>query len=184
MNQFSRKMQTWGAALALMCASGAAGAATLTYNYLITGDVLAGDEWGTPNAFNLTGGGTITAYGTFTADLSGGALVSFGAGSGNSMTIDLNGTLLSAGGDDSYGDGDKPALAFNGAMELTDFDYRKSDTAPAFNSLGVYFDDFDQLFGQWRADAEVTVVPLPAAAWLFGSGLLGVIAVSRRRKRA
>ena len=27
-----------------------------------------------------------------------------------------------------------------------------------------------------------TAVPLPAAAWLFGSGLLGLIGISRRRK--
>lgn len=30
-------------------------------------------------------------------------------------------------------------------------------------------------------DAAPTVVPLPAAAWLFGSGLLGMIGVARRR---
>ena len=30
---------------------------------------------------------------------------------------------------------------------------------------------------------EVKVVPVPAAIWLFGSGLLGVIAVARRRNR-
>ena len=30
--------------------------------------------------------------------------------------------------------------------------------------------------------AEVTTVPVPAAVWLFGSGLLGLIGVSRRKK--
>jgi hypothetical protein len=29
---------------------------------------------------------------------------------------------------------------------------------------------------------EATVVPVPAAAWLFGSGLIGLTAVARRRK--
>ena len=32
--------------------------------------------------------------------------------------------------------------------------------------------------------AETSVVPLPAAAWLFGSGLLGMIVIARRKKAA
>ena len=32
--------------------------------------------------------------------------------------------------------------------------------------------------------ADFTVVPVPAAVWLFGSGLLGLIAVARRKKTA
>lgn len=33
----------------------------------------------------------------------------------------------------------------------------------------------------WRA--EVTVVPLPAAVWLFGSGLIGLLSIARYKKR-
>jgi hypothetical protein len=32
-------------------------------------------------------------------------------------------------------------------------------------------------------DAVPTVVPVPAAAWLFGSGLIGLVGVARRRAR-
>jgi hypothetical protein len=32
--------------------------------------------------------------------------------------------------------------------------------------------------------ADFTVVPVPAAVWLFGSGLLGLIGISRRKKSA
>jgi len=31
---------------------------------------------------------------------------------------------------------------------------------------------------------SVTAVPVPAAAWLFGSGLLGLVGVARRRRKA
>ena len=34
------------------------------------------------------------------------------------------------------------------------------------------------------SDFGQAVVPVPAAAWLFGSGLLGLVAVSRRRQSA
>ena len=32
-----------------------------------------------------------------------------------------------------------------------------------------------------RGDGVGSMVPIPAAAWLFGSGLLGLLAVKRRR---
>jgi hypothetical protein len=31
-------------------------------------------------------------------------------------------------------------------------------------------------------DTEINTVPIPAAAWLFGSGLLGIIGIARRKK--
>jgi len=46
--------------------------------------------------------------------------------------------------------------------------------------------------GQWMVDptlgkvsyvGQVSAVPVPAAVWLFGSGLLGLVGVSRRRKQ-
>lgn len=33
-------------------------------------------------------------------------------------------------------------------------------------------------------DAEIRAVPLPTAVWLFGSGLLGLVVISRRKKAA
>ena len=33
----------------------------------------------------------------------------------------------------------------------------------------------------WTIDATVSAVPVPAAAWLFGSGLLGLVGVARRK---
>lgn len=39
-------------------------------------------------------------------------------------------------------------------------------------------------FPGFNANFDFTVVPVPAAVWLFGSGLLGLIGVARRKKAA
>jgi len=158
-----------------------------TYNFTITGDVLAGDEL-SPNAYNLTFGETITATGTFSANLgtigNETGTIFFATGSGNTMTIDLNGTFLFAADDNGYGTGAGPSLTFS-AGSLTDFDFLKNINTPAFSSYFLFFDDQDQMFGQWtNASLTVvpTVVPVPAAVWLFGSGLVSLIAIGRRKK--
>jgi hypothetical protein len=53
---------------------------------------------------------------------------------------------------------------------------------------GDYFVSF---FGEAGASTsygmygiEISQVPLPAAVWLFGSGLIGLIGISRRKKAA
>jgi hypothetical protein len=53
----------------------------------------------------------------------------------------------------------------------------------------VYLYDFGGGFNvdlkKFRADGiAVTTVPVPAAVWLFGSGLLGMVSVAKRKKRA
>jgi len=46
---------------------------------------------------------------------------------------------------------------------------------------GEYFNNTSAaLYGTWTA----TVVPIPATVWLFGSGLLGMIGIARRKKVA
>jgi len=37
---------------------------------------------------------------------------------------------------------------------------------------------------QWALRVEVSEVPVPAAVWLFGSGLLGLVGIARRKKVA
>jgi hypothetical protein len=178
-------------ALLLFSAMPAAQAALVTYNYTITGDVLVGDELN-PNVYGLTGnfgdpGDSITATGTFTADLgtigSETGTVFFATGSGNTMSIDLNGTFLFASNDDGYGTGIGPSLTFTSGS-LFDFDFQKVGS-PAFNSSFLSFDDFDSMYGEWTdlsLTVVPTVVPVPAAVWLFGSGLLGLVGIARSKK--
>jgi hypothetical protein len=154
---------------------------------------LVGDELN-PNAYNLTGnfgdpGESITATGTFTADLgtigNETGTVLFATGSGNTMSIDLNGTFLFATNDSGYGTGIGPSLTF-ASGSLFDFDFQKP-ASPAFNSSFLSFDDFDSMYGEWTnlsLTVVPTVVPVPAAVWLFGSGLLGLAGMARRKKRA
>lgn len=41
---------------------------------------------------------------------------------------------------------------------------------------------FNGQLGSWTIEGNVSAVPVPATVWLFGSGLVGLAAVARRRK--
>lgn len=53
----------------------------------------------------------------------------------------------------------------------------KNGIADAWNTLTLSFEDDTGL-----AAASISNVPVPAALWLFGSGLLGLIGIARRKK--
>jgi len=61
-------------------------------------------------------------------------------------------------------------------------------TGETFTSLGLTPGTYEWTWGSGAsADAftlNVGAVPVPAAVWLFGSGLLGLIGVARRKARA
>jgi len=86
-------------------------------------------------------------------------------------------------GDGSWGGGsvDVPIIsAYVGSLLQIGFSHEVNlDAEPASGTndwdTGVYYDNLN--FG-------AAVVPVPAAVWLFGSGLLGLIGVARRRKQA
>lgn len=189
MNKLHKTFSGAAMALALIFSMPAAQAALVTYNYTVTGYVLFGDEL-SPNAYDLTGnvgspGESITATGTFTADL--GTLgnetgtVSFGTSSGNTMTLDLNGTFLSASDDNGFLSDTGPSLTFSSG-NLDDFSFLKNTIDPLkFRSFGLGFDDLDQMYGEWTS-VSLTAIPVPAAVWLFGSGLLGLAGIARRKK--
>jgi hypothetical protein len=82
-------------------------------------------------------------------------------------TATMSVTLLSAGVDD---------LFFNEIMSLTGNSGMITLNAHSFapiNAVGLFSS---------VTTLEIAAVPVPAAVWLFGSGLIGLIAVAKRKK--
>ncbi|MCW9003661.1 MAG: VPLPA-CTERM sorting domain-containing protein [Gammaproteobacteria bacterium] len=141
-------------------------------NFEIQGTVIAGDEFGDPNAFNLSSGETIMASGIFDDSVLSAGMHDVFFGSGNVLSIDVNGTIF------THADDAAASLSFTDGV-LTDFDFM---VAGSFNSNFTQFDDFGLMFGEWNAVVATSPVPVPAAAWLFGSGLIALVGFVRRKK--
>jgi hypothetical protein len=80
--------------------------------------------------------------------------------------------LWDAGGDDVFG------------MSITNIDCLVWDfctTTETFYATGEFGDNPDKIKAQ-DGVLGVTTVPVPAAVWLFGSGLLGLVGVARRKR--
>ena len=76
----------------------------------------------------------------------------------------------------------------HGYWSPTEYDDDYDDSALSFffnrGSQSLDFKD-TSLFYSWAVrSGDVGVIPIPAAVWLFGSGLLGLVGISRRRKIA
>lgn len=71
-------------------------------------------------------------------------------------------------------------------------DVLQFDSAPGAQDAGLYFtglsyvasDQTQLYFADYQIELVVTAVPVPAALWLFGSGLIGIAAFAKRRIRA
>ncbi|BAN34336.1 hypothetical protein SCD_n00488 [Sulfuricella denitrificans skB26] len=76
---------------------------------------------------------------------------------------------------------------YNGASLLYSMDVYSTTTAPTFVTFNwagldkVVMSDGDGTAHTAIDDITVNSVPVPAAAWLLGSGLLGLIGVARRK---
>jgi len=122
-----------------------------------------------------------TVYQTFTTgnfvgaagSLSGSAIANIGDVDGDSID-DYSGTMVTGGQVGSAWGG------FFGAVyyEVWKFNILSNTSASGFNVdtiAGTAGGDFAQY-------VSASAVPVPAAVWLFGSGLLGLVGVARRKK--
>ncbi len=182
MNMIRKAGYTVLVASALMLGTGAAHAALV--NFSLTGDV---DAWAdSGNSYGLNMGDTISATGMFDDSvLTGGTgTVSFGSGSGNSLTLNVGNFTFAAADDVNYAIG-YPQMSLNvGAFAGLNVSILFG-AASSFDSLDVWFDASDDggnlVSGTWTS-FQMTPVPVPAAVWLLGSGLLGLAGAARSKR--
>ena len=138
-----------------------------TFGYLNTGGIpIATTEFNTTNANGCVGGATPNCLNNGS---SGGLpLITDVAPNGNEF---LQGDGFGVGGS-PFQDG--PFAGFNPNFDVTTLAFTSSvDGTIAANCTFVLGD---------TCPTVVNAVPVPAAVWLFGSGLLGLVGVARRKK--
>lgn len=125
------------------------------------GDSFDGSVWAiNPNNADVLAGGQVGAVNIEWLD-SGGGLIDFAAGDQiTSSTPQDVWTLLSVSGTAPAGTATARFVIITG------------DFAGPGGGAGRYDD----------ASFDVAAIPVPAAVWLFGSGLVGLVGVARRRK--
>jgi len=96
-------------------------------------------------------------------------------------TLDFSGWVMRLGGSEDYNLGTQQNIAsytFDGTNYTLDYYWDLSDNGNnPLGSLEVY--DY-----HLHLEGVVSSVPIPAAAWLFGSGLLGLVGMARRKRAA
>jgi hypothetical protein len=172
--------------------SGYAQAALIDFN--ITGSILV------PG--NVTAPTTVEATGIFDDSVltSGEGTINFFSGSSNTIKIVFDGAVaMTQDNDNRFSPTDGAKLVFNNSassigdtLNLASVDWLSTVgvndgtyTSVDFGSLLLDFDENNDisgsLFGSWTA-ATFSPVPVPAAVWLFITGLLGLAGVARRKK--
>ena len=150
-------------------------------SFTLTGDITAA---GNNNPFGVTTADVVTATGTFdntgfTGLLDQATLLSLDITVGsesftNSMDVNFG------AGDITFSLGSFYSLDFNAddGVNGATADFDSFFTSFASDNGGGSTKD---IAGTWISYSQV-VVPVPAAVWLFGSGLLGLVGVARRKR--
>ncbi|WP_206609513.1 VPLPA-CTERM sorting domain-containing protein [Thiohalobacter thiocyanaticus] len=196
------KKTALASALALTLGSGIASAATMTSATFTMLDSTGGTVGVDTTVTGSIGGGTFSVASTttfFGANWTAHDGVTFGPGTYNIDTIQggsYTGVEVGAGQVGGHILFDWGAttdidvvMVWDVACSGGSCTYTSTDgvaTNPA-NPDGIRgYGMIDGAFPNFNAnfDFEVAAVPVPAAVWLFGSGLLGLVGVARRRKSA
>ena len=168
---------------------GAGGAHAALVNFSVTGVIDGSDV---PGPYGLGVGDIVTASGSFedSAISTSPYTVYFDLSHpGNTMSIAAGSLSLDETQDANYSAGGSPRLEFDSGGNLIGVNfYWGAVDGSSFDSgvLGFIVNDPNYLAtGSWNASSFTTTpVPVPAAMWLFGSGLLGLAGAIRRRKNS
>lgn len=173
---------------AISMALGMGSAQAALWNFTLSGEVVYADD---PNDYNLISGSPVTVTGTFDDSvlMGGTGTISFATGNpyGNTFTVNA-GDIAFTPNEVFSGTPQLTLNAMNVDFTTTGFSFYATDldTSATFNSYFSYFDGDDinmgLISGDWlNFSTTPVVVPVPAAVWLFGSGLLGLVGIARRR---
>ena len=147
----------------------------------VTGDI-GGGAWSVAST-NLFSGlawtahdGTTFGPGTYTFDtIQGGIITGVVVGAGQ------------VGGHILFDWGATKDIDVVNVWDVTGNDYFSTDgiAGNPVNPDGIRgYGMIDGPFPGFNANFDFTAVPVPAAVWLFGSGLVGLVGVARRRRKA
>ncbi|MDP8568973.1 Lcl domain-containing protein [Methylophilus aquaticus] len=137
-------------------------------NYLNSNNYAGSNQWRLPTVVNTAFGYNTATNGTAAGD----ELVEL-------FSSELGGKEWSNIPDTATFDNEQASVYWSGAEYARDSRYAYNfDT-----SIGhQYDDDKSYLFYAWAVSpGQISAVPAPPAAWLFGSGLLGVAGFARRK---
>lgn len=179
MSKISTRLMSLIAALALMAGISVAHAAPVSFSLVGNVDYADfGNDFGLATNDDISGIGSyddssLTGIGTESILFSGGNTLSLTVGSESFTQADdlTPASLVFDGGVFQY-------LSFSGDA----FSFGFFDSYPCGATCFEGEDDnFNIIEGTWTS-FTTTVVPVPAAVWLFGSGLLGLAGLARRKR--